>query len=130
MPLLGNYIGISLFDYTSIKPRIILFLIFLFLSIDMFIHFFETTTKKRNLNLLGMLFFAFSVSFDSFSVGLGISYLYSNILLCVSTFCLVSTSFTILGFILGRTLSEKLGKYAFLIGSIILLIYSVIILTK
>ena len=28
MPLIGNYLGISLFEYTIIKPRYVLFLVF------------------------------------------------------------------------------------------------------
>ena len=41
MPLLGNMIGFSLFNYTLFKPKLILFVVFLILSIDMIIHFFE-----------------------------------------------------------------------------------------
>lgn len=129
MPLLGNLVGVPLFEYTIIKPKIVLFLVFLVLSIDMFIHFFEETPKIRPLNLIGTLFFAFSVSFDSFSVGLGLSYLYNNVILSVGCFCLLSCSFTILGFFPGKKLSKKIGKYAFLIGSLGLFIYSLWMLT-
>ena len=118
MPLIGNYIGTSLFEYTIFKPKYILFLVFLILSIDMFIHFFQKEEKTRNLNMVGTLFFAFTVSFDSLSVGLGIRFLYDNILVCV------------LGFYLGEKLSNKVGKYSFLFGSITLFIYSIWILTK
>lgn len=125
MPLLGNIVGVPLFEYSIIKPRIVLFIVFLILSIDMFIHFFEETPKIRPLNIIGTLLFAFSVSFDSFSVGLGLNYLYQNVILSVSCFCFVSFIFTILGFFLGKKLSEKIGKYAFLLGSIVLFIYSI-----
>ena len=124
MPLLGNFIGVPLFEYTIIKPRIVLFVVFLILSIDMFIHFFEEEPKVRPLNVIGIMFFAFSVSFDSFSVGIGMRYLYGNVLLSVSLFCIISFLFTLLGFFLGKSLSEKIGKYAFLIGSIVLFLYS------
>lgn len=130
MPLIGNYIGLSLFEYTIFKPRYILFLVFLILSIDMFIHFFEKEEKIRNLNLFGILFFAFSVSFDSLSVGLGIRYLYDNIFTCVSIFCIISSFFTVIGFCLGRKISNAIGKYSFLLGSITLFLYSVWMLTK
>lgn len=130
MPLLGNIIGFSLLNYTMIKPKIILFFVFLILSVDMFIHFFEKESKIRNLNILGILFFAFSVSFDSFSVGLGISYLYNNIIVIVSCFCIISAIFTLLGFLLGKFLSKKVDKYSFIMGGVILLIYSLWILTK
>lgn len=130
MPLLGNLIGINLFEYTIFKPRFVMFLVFLLLSIDMFTHFFEKQTDIKDLNIIGTLLFAFSVSFDSLSVGLGIRYLYDNLLLVVSTFSIVSAVFTLLGFYLGKKLSQKIGKYSFLIGSITLFIYSIYILTK
>lgn len=130
MPLFGNMIGTSLFSYTIIKPKIVLFIVFLLLSIDMFTHFFEEKPKVRNLNLIGTIFFATSVSFDSFSVGLGLSYIYNNVLICLITFCLISSIFTCIGFFLGKKVSEKIGKYSFLIGSITLFLYSIWVLTK
>ena len=129
MPLMGNIIGIPLFEYTLIKPRYILFLVFLIISIDMFINFFNENPKLRNLNIAGIILFAFSVSFDSFSVGLGINYICSNVVLSVSIFCFVSMLFTFLGFMLGKVLSQKIGKYAFLFGSLVLFIYSLVLLT-
>lgn len=130
MPLLGNMVGYSIFQYTLFKPKIVLFIVFLLLSADMFIHFFEEKPKIRPLNILGIIIFSFSVSFDSFSVGLGISYLYNNIIMVVAMFCLISMVFTMTGFMLGKILSEKIGKYAFLIGGITLFTYSIVILTK
>lgn len=130
MPLLGNIVGMSLFEYTVFKPRYVLFFIFLILSVDMFIKCFEKETKLRTLNIIGILFFAISVSIDSFSVGLGINYLYDNIILVVSIFCVISTIFTIVGFKLGQTLFKHLGKYSSILGSIILFLYSIRVLTK
>ena len=130
MPIIGNKIGISLFEYTLFKPKIVVFLIFLIISIDMIIHFFEEAPKTRKLNVLGIIFFGITVSIDSLATGLGICYTYDSILTCSAVFSLVSALFTTLGFILGRILSEKLGKYAFLIGGSILLIYSLIVLTN
>ena len=96
----------------------------------MIIHFFEEEHKLTKLNLFGILFFALSVSLDSFSVGIGLEYIYSNILASVITFSVVSMIFTLIGFKLGNKISEKLGKYSFFVGSAILLIYSVLVLTK
>ncbi len=123
MPLIGNFVGISLFSYTIIKPKIILFIVFLILGIDMIVHFFCDNEEHKNLSIIGILFFSFSVSFDSFSVGLGINYLYDNLFLTLITFSLVSASFTIIGFMLGDAISNKTGKYSFLVGAIILLLY-------
>lgn len=130
MPLIGNFVGIPLFEYTIIKPKYVLFFVFLLLSIDMFIHFFEEKPKIRVLNVIGTLFFAVSVSFDSFSVGLGLRYIYDNILVALFIFCIISAIFTCMGFWLGKKLSEKIGKYSFLVGSVVLFLYSIWILTK
>lgn len=130
MPLVGSSIGTYLFEYTIFKPKIVLFLVFLILSIDMLLRFFENEEKIRILNLIGIFIFAFSVSFDSLSVGLGIRYLYDNIILVVSIFCIISALFTMFGFYLGKQLSQKIGKYSFLIGSSTLFVYSLWILTK
>ena len=130
MPLLGSLIGIPLFRYTLIKPRIILFFVFLILSIDMFIHFFENEIVLRKLNIVGIVLFAISVSLDSFSVGLGLSYIYNNIIIAALTFSLISSIFTFLGFFCGKVISKKIGKYSFLIGGSSLMLYSIYILTN
>ena len=127
MPLLGNYFGVSLFSYTILKPKFIMFFVFFLLSLDMITHFFDDKEKIRKLDIFGTLLFATSVSFDSLSVGLGLS---DSIILSCFTFCLISSFFTLLGFEFGKKLSEKIGRYSFLLGGVILLFYSVWILTK
>ena len=96
----------------------------------MFMHFLEEKPKLRVLNIIGIILFSFSVSFDSFSVGLGINYLYDNIILCVLTFSVISLLFTLLGFILGKVISRKIGKYSFIMGATTLFMYSLWVLTK
>lgn len=130
MPLIGSYIGDILFVYTIIKPKIVLFFVFLILSIDMYMHYFCEDKEIRKLNLIGIIFFAFSVSFDSFSVGLGINYLFDNIELVLLIFCITSFTFTFLGFSLGKVISKKYDKFSFIIGGTILLLYSLWVLTK
>lgn len=130
MPLVGNYVGVSLFEYTIIKPRYVLFAVFLILAVDMFVHFFEENPKIRPLNIIGTIIFATSVSFDSFSVGIGINYMYDNIIITVLSFCIISSLFTLLGFWLGKKINNSIGKYSFLIGSLTLFIYSLVVLTK
>lgn len=130
MPVLGNFVGISLFKYTLIKPKVILFLVFLILSIDMFIHFFENKVVLRKLNIIGIILFAISVSLDSFTVGLGINYIYDNMYFAACIFAFISSFFTFLGFLAGNILSKKAGKYSFLLGSTFLFIYSLYILTN
>ena len=130
MPLIGNCIGISIFEYTFIKPRYILFLIFLILSLDMLIHFFEKEEKTGELNMLGIIIFALSVSFDSLSVGLAIRFIYDNIFITLITFLIITFFITLLGFMVGSKISNKLGKLSFLLSSLTLFTYSIYVLTN
>lgn len=130
MPLIGDKIGVNLFEYTFIKPKIIMFLVFLILSFDMFLSFFKKKEEVNDLSMFGTVLFAFSVSFDSLTVGLGIRYLYDNIILSVSIFCIISAILTLFGFFFGKKLSKSIGNYSFLFGSIILFLYSIGILTN
>ena len=100
-----------------------MFIVFFILSINMFLSFFEKDKRLINLNVIGVILFAFSVSLDSFSVGLGLSYLSDNIILSSLIFCIISATITNLGFVLGKKISDKYGKYPSLIGSIILFLY-------
>lgn len=130
MPFLGSICGDFLFKYIIIKPKYVIFVVFLLLSIDMFLNFFETKPKLRNLNIFGIILFALSVSLDSFSVGLGLNYLYDNLLFSLACFCVISGITTLIGFIFGKYMSKSVGKYSFLIGSISLFIYSIWVLTN
>lgn len=130
MPLLGYKFSAFLFSYTFIKPKIVLFLIFLFISIDMLFSYFEKNNKLFNLNLFGILLFSFSVSIDSFTVGIGFDLISNNILLSAAIFSVISSLFTILGFLLGKKFNNTVGKKSFLIGSFLLFLYAVKVLTK
>lgn len=130
MPLLGHKFSTFLFSYTFIKPKVILFLIFLFISIDMLFSYFEKNKKLLNLNFFGILFFAISVSIDSFTVGIGFDLISNNILLSAIIFSIISSLFTVLGFFLGKKFNNTMGKNSFLIGSFLLFLYAVKVLTK
>lgn len=130
MPLIGTFIGEKLFSFTIIKPNIIMFLIFMVLSIDMFVHFFNKDEQLKDLSLLGIIIFAYSVSFDSLSIGIGLNYLFDSVLMPISCFTVVSFTFTLLGFSFGNVLSQKLGRYSFLFGSVCFFLYSFYVLTN
>ena len=68
------------------------------------------------------LIFGFSVSLDSFSVGLGISMITDYPLLGYFIFSLVSFLFTYIGLKFGKFLYDKFGKYAVFLGAVILII--------
>lgn len=58
--------------------------------------------EKFNLSLIGMFVFAFGVSLDSFSLGLGLKAITSNIYLAMSVFAICSALFTYFGVVVGR----------------------------
>ena len=58
------------------------------------------------------------------------NYIYDNIYFAAYIFAFISAFFTFLGFLSGKILSKRIGKYSFLIGSAFLFIYSLYILTN
>ena len=64
----------------------------------------------------------FGVSLDSFSLGLGLKAITSNIYLAMSVFALCSFLFTYAGVVVGKFANKLLGIYANIIGAIILFI--------
>lgn len=124
MPLIGNTVGQLIMSFVSIKSNEIVGIIFLFLSIEMLISLFREENAVDLKEFWSIILFAFTVSIDSFSVGIGLSVIYSNRFLAVLVFSVISFLFTFLGLLLGRFLSQKLGKASILIGSIVLLCLS------
>lgn len=121
MPLLGNIIGIKVIEILDLASNVILGLILIILGINLFVHYFKDEELNFNLSIIGTLLFALSVSIDSFSVGLGISNITTNYLLASLVFAVCSFSFTYMGLILGKYSNNYLGKYASIIGIILLL---------
>lgn len=74
------------------------------------------------MNLINMFLFAIGVSIDSFSTGIGLSAITSNILLATFIFSITSFSFTYFGLIIGKYASALLGIYANVFGAILLLV--------
>ena len=121
MPLLGNIVGLSIIKLLNLASNIILGFVLIILGINLAIHYFKDETAEIKLNLLGIIFFALSVSIDSFSVGLGINDLTNNYILASIIFAFCSASFTYLGIIIGKYSSKIIGKYAIILGILLLL---------
>lgn len=122
MPFIGMHLGESLIKAFELKCDIFLGIILIIIAIEMLIDIIKHEEEKFNLNFLGMLLFALGVSLDSFSVGLGIKAITSNIYLAMSIFALCSAIFTFTGLIIGKYANKYFGNLATLIGSIILFI--------
>lgn len=125
MPIIGNLIGMQIIKTFDIASNIILGLILIFLGINLAIHYFKDEEIKINLNFLSIILLAFSVSLDSFSVGIGINNLTTKYFLSSMIFSICSFSFTVMGIIIGKYSNKYIGKYANLLGIILLLVLGI-----
>lgn len=125
MPIIGNIIGITLINLLDLASNIILGTVLIVLGINLAIHYFKDETAEINLNIIGIIIFALSVSIDSFSVGLGINDITNNYYIASIIFALCSAAFTYLGIIIGKYSSKLIGKYAIILGIFLLLILGI-----
>lgn len=120
MPILGMLLGNIITDTLNLDSKYILLTILILILIEM-IKSLKEENKEHELNIINILIFAFLVSFDSFTLGIGIKYITSNIFLASTIFMILSSLFTFLGFILGKYLTKKATYKIKLIGIILLL---------
>lgn len=130
MPILGMLIGKFIFNLININEKIIVFLIFGFIGINMIIDSFKKEDKLNQMKLWEMLLFGLAVSIDSFSVGIGINNISNNYIACSCIFSIISFIFTYIGLFLGSKLNQLLGKFATLIGGITLIILGITFILK
>lgn len=122
MPFLGVMVGSNLVNFFKINSNLMLGLILLFIAGQMLYEIFLKEETTINLNWIGMFFFAFGVSIDAFSTGLGLNAITENIYLALIIFALTSFLFTLLGLLIGKYASKVLGVYASVFGAILLII--------
>ena len=120
MPILGMLLGNIITDTLNLDSKYILLTILILILIEM-IKSLKEENKEHELNIINILIFAFLVSFDSFTLGIGIKYITSNIFIASIIFMILSSLFTFLGFILGKYLTKKATYKIKLIGIILLL---------
>lgn len=126
MPFIGMILGDKLVQIFEIKGDLLLGIILIFIAMQMIIDILKKEEEKFNLSFLGMFIFAFGVSLDSFTVGLGIKALTENIYLAMSIFAVVSASFTFGGLFIGTYANKLLGVYANIIGAIVLFVLGIL----
>lgn len=129
MPFLGHKFCELLEKIIKIDYKVVLIAILIFILIET-IKSLKESTEEYSLTFLNIIIFAFLVSFDSFTIGLGLKFITNKILLSMIIFSVLSFSFTYTGFILGKYLSEKTGKLAKIIGIILLSITIVYFICK
>ena len=119
MPILGYFIGYS-FKYRIPNINILTFILFIILSIEMY----KTKDEEKSsiLNNITILLIAFSVSIDSFTVGIAFGLNNEYILISSIIFSITSTIFTYLGLVLGKKLKTKYKTLSTYLGIVLLLI--------
>jgi len=121
MPLLGYYLS-SLFIIKLIsKINLLSFVVFLILGLEML---FSNDSDKNIINLssiYSLIIFAFTVSIDSFSIGIAL--VNSNILIPIILFSITSFLFTYFGLNIGKKISQIKGVNK--IGGILLIALSI-----
>lgn len=125
MPLLGYQIGELILKVIKVNPDILVGIIFIILGLEMLLSLKKDEQVKILTGIASVVFFAFTVSIDSFSIGIGFGVSNVNMMLPCIIFSLTSAIFTYMGVLLGNKLANKFGNITTLIGSIILLILGI-----
>lgn len=126
MPLLGSVVGDVILRFLPVNQDLIVGVIFMVIAVEMIASTFKEEEVMNIVGLGSLLLFGFTVSIDSFSVGIGLSVISNNYIVAVGIFSIISTLFTFLGLVIGKKLNSVFGKYATWIGSIILIILSIL----
>lgn len=125
MPILGYQIGELILKVIKVNPDILVGIIFIILGMEMLLSLKKEEKVKMLTGILSVIFFAFTVSIDSFSIGIGFGVANISMLLPCIIFSLTSAIFTYLGVILGKKLSDRFGSITTLIGSIVLVVLGI-----
>ena len=122
MPLLGVLFGNIILDYFIFSINLVVSVIFFIIGISMLISVVKDEDVRIMVNIIGFLLFGLSVSIDSFSVGIGLGLISNNYLFLSCVFMIISGILTYLGLSFGKILNKKFGKYANIMGGIIMII--------
>jgi len=128
MPLLGYYVGNTIFQYIKIDLDLLVCIILGMIGFGMISDSFHKKEEVKNMHLTELLFFGFAVSLDSFSVGIGLKAFTEDIFLSPFLFSITSAFFTYIGLYLGNKINTIIGKVATLLGGIVLLVIAIITL--
>jgi manganese efflux pump family protein len=129
MPLIGLYLGNQILAIFKINPKIIISIILLFLAYMMYKD--KDNSKKTFITSFASIFlFAFSVSLDSFSVGLGLQGITDKYLLSCLVFSACSGTITYMGLLLGKYSIKKLKENSTMLGIAILITIALVNICK
>ena len=122
MPLLGLLLGKQILKVILINPNMLVSIILYFIALLMLKDLIWHKEEVIGLRFIEIFLFALSVSFDSFTTGLGLPAISNNNFICSIIFAFCSFTFTYLGLTIGKYSKQKLGTYANILGIILLFI--------
>lgn len=125
MPLIGFFIGNLIFSFFVLKFNYVISVIFFVIGIEMIM----SSYKNKVINILDSIgsyfLFAFSVSIDSFTVGLGLKAINDNYLFIAIVFMFCSFIFTYCGLSFGNKINKAFGNSSTVVGGILLILLSI-----
>lgn len=128
MPLLGLGIGKIFLSIFPINPDLIVFIVLLFIGIQMIVESLKQEKIEKKTSFIELLIFGLAVSIDSFSVGIGLSSISRHYIICAIVFSICSFIFTYMGLNLGKFINHIVGKISTILGGIALIIIGLIYL--
>lgn len=129
MPLIGIGLGQYLAEQIGTVSSMIGGLLLLFIGLQIFFSSFTDQKAKKFMPMgIGLYMFAFGVSVDSLTVGLGLGMFGTKVILTLVLFGTFSCLFTWLGLWVGRKTRMKLGSWASVFGGSALIAFSLILL--
>lgn len=122
MPIFGGVFGRIIVKFFGFSVNIIAGLIFIGLGLEMIFSMNNPEKLKELRGIVSIFLFSFSVSLDSFLIGINLSVSNVNMLLASFIFLVISSLCTYTGLKLGKKINIALGNYSTIIGGIILII--------
>lgn len=121
--LMGKMMSVVLGEWATVAAGVLLIV----LGLHMIIHSLkeEETQLFDHRTLWGLLLLAFSVSVDSFSVGITLGMFRLPIWLTVLLFGCFGALMAMLGLTVGKRVSHSLGDYGETLGGVILVVFGI-----
>ncbi len=129
MPILGAFLGTRIKPLIFIKTDLLMGIILLFIALTSIVNLYKEE-NILDLSNLSLIYLALGVSLDSFTVGIGLLFKNTNIILASFLFSICSFSFTYLGLFLGKYMSTKFEKNFKKLGITLLLLLGTIHILK
>lgn len=125
MPLIGYFLGTKIQYIININSKLVMVMTLLYLSLIMYKD--RKSSKKIKIEkYFNIILYAFSVSLDSFTIGLSLNALTNKILIPPLIFALCSGTITYMGLLLGKYSKKIWQEKSIYIGIALLLIISLV----